>query len=88
MNPHHCEELKSHTKITKNRNVDGKVTLGKLNYRTAVCIVTVFNITYIFHHCEHCHILRLNTLYIASQKLRKKNNFQYKYTFYDQDHIC
>jgi len=83
MNPHHCEELKSRAIITKNRNIDGKVTLGKLNYRTAVCIVTVFNITYFSHHCEHCYILRLNI-----SKTGEENNFQYKYTFYDQDHIC
>jgi hypothetical protein len=40
MNPHHCEHLKSIPKIIKNWNVDGNVTMGKLNYRRAVYILT------------------------------------------------
>jgi hypothetical protein len=35
----------------------------------------VFNITYFFHTCVHCHILRLKN------KTDEKNHFQYKYTF-------
>jgi len=56
-------------KIIKNLNVDGDVTLGKLNYRTAVYIFTVFNISYFFH--QQCTLL-----YILSQKkLRKQTIF-------------
>ena len=41
----------------------------------------VFNITYFFTTCVHCYILCL-------KKTEETNNFQYKYIFYDQDHIC
>ena len=60
----------------KNWNVDGKVTLGKLNNRTALYIFTQYLISLTFpNHCEHCYILRLNTViycvwtlfYIASE---------------------
>jgi len=63
-------------KIIKNWNVDGKVTLGKLNYRTAVYIVTQYLISHTFPtNCEHCYIFRPNTviycvrtpLYIVSE---------------------
>jgi len=32
---------------------------GKMNNRTAVYIVTVFNITRSFNHCEHSYIVHL-----------------------------
>jgi len=60
----------------RNWNVDGYVTLGKLNYRTAEYIFTQCFISHTFPiSCEHCYILRLNTviycvwtpLYIASE---------------------
>jgi len=37
-------------------------------------------------NCKHCYILRLN-IYICVSKIEETNHFQYKYTFYDQDHI-
>jgi len=75
-------------KIIKNWNVDGKVTVGKLNYRTAVYIVTQYLISHTFPtHCEHCYILRLNTVIYCVSKNWGKNHLQSKYTFYDQDHI-
>ena len=50
-------------KIIKTWNVDGKVTLGKLNYRTAVYIVTKYLMSHTFPtHCEHCYILCVNTV--------------------------
>jgi hypothetical protein len=40
----------------------------------------VFNIPYFFHQLY-------TLLYITSQKTKETNHFQYKYKFYDQDHI-
>jgi len=60
MNPHQCQHLRSIPKIINNLNAGGNITLGKLNYRTAVYIFyRVFNITYFFHHlCTlfHCYV--------------------------------
>jgi len=63
-------------KIIKNWNVHGKVTLRKLNYSTAVYIVT-------YHLISHTFPTTVNTV----SKTEETNHFQYKYTFYDQDHI-
>jgi len=57
-------------KIIKNWNIDGNVTLGKLNYRTTVYVVTQYLISHTFPTlCEHLHITseqfyiwRLNTV--------------------------
>jgi len=64
-------------KIIKNWNVHGKVTLRKLNYSTAVYIVT-------YHLISHTFSTTVNTV----SKTKETNHFQYKYTFYDQDHMC
>jgi len=56
-------------KIIENWKVDGKVTMGKLIYRTAVYIVTVFNITHFSHPLW-------TLLHITSKKkLRKQTIF-------------
>ena len=49
-------------------------------------IYSVWTLLYIVS--EHCDIMCVNTLYIASQKTEKTNHFQNKYIFYAQDHIC
>jgi hypothetical protein len=68
-------------KIIKSWNIEGNVTLGKLNYRRAVYIFTQYLISHTFStNCLHCYILHL-------KKTEQTNRFQYKYTFYDQDHI-
>ena len=47
----------------KNSNVEGNITMGKLNYRTAVYIFTQYLISHTFStHCEHCYILCLKKL--------------------------
>jgi len=79
MNPHQCEHLKSIPKIIKNLNIDGNVTLGKLNYRRTVFFYIVFNITYFFHH--------LCTLFHFMSQTEEVNRFLYKHTFYEEDHI-
>jgi hypothetical protein len=46
--------------IIKNWNVDGNVTLRKLNYKRAVYIVTQYLISHTFStKCVHCYILHL-----------------------------
>ena len=80
-----------------------KIHIGKTELQNGrMYCDTVLNITHFSHPLwtllyiasENCYILLLNTvmycvrtlLYIASQKVRKYH-FQYKYIFYDQDHI-
>jgi len=55
-------------KIIKNWNSDGNVTMGKLNYRTAVCIVNEYSIHTLLKptvntviYCIWTHILGLNS---------------------------
>jgi hypothetical protein len=56
-------------KTIMNSKVNGKVTLGKLNYRRAVYIVTQYLISHTCStNCVHCYILRL-------KKLRKQTIF-------------
>jgi hypothetical protein len=65
MNPHHCEHFKSCIRNVKNNwRVDGNVTLGKLNYRTAGCFFTdtLFNITYFSANCVQCFIFCLSNM--------------------------
>ena len=67
-------------KIMENCNIDGNVTLGKLTYRRALYFFYIlFNITYFFY--------QLCTLLYVPKKTEETNHFQYKYIFYDQDHI-
>jgi hypothetical protein len=61
-------------KIIKNCNVDGNITLGKLNYRRTVYL---YNTTYLLH--QLCTLFY--TMFI---KTEETNYFQYKYTFYVQ----
>jgi len=63
-------------KLIKNWNVHGKVTLRKLNYSTAVYIVT-------YHLMSHTFSTTVNTV----SKTEETNHSQYKHTFYDQEHI-
>ena len=76
-NCHHCHTSNPIPNNIKNWNVDGKFTLRKLNYRRPVYIFTQYLISHTFPiHCEHCYILRLNSviycvwtlLYIASER--------------------
>jgi hypothetical protein len=66
INPHHCEHLKSHTKIIQNWNIDGNVTLRKLNYTRALYIFTQYLISHTFSSCVHCFILRLKKLRVQT----------------------
>ena len=63
-------------KIIKNWNVDGSHTGKTELYKSSIYYYTIFNITYFFHHCVHCYIVRL-------KKTDETNHFQYKYIFYD-----
>jgi len=67
-------------KIIKNWNIDGNVTLGKLNYIWAVYTLTQYLTSHTFP--TDCTLF-----YIVSQKTEETNHFQYKYTFYNQHHI-
>ena len=50
-------------KIIMNWNVHGKVTLGKMNYSTAVYIFTQYLISHTFPtNCVHCFVLCLKKL--------------------------
>jgi hypothetical protein len=50
-------------KIIMNWNVHGKVTLGKLNYSTAVYIFRQYLMSHTFPtNCVHCFVLRLKNL--------------------------
>ena len=70
-------------KIIKNWNVDGNGTLGELKYRRAVYFFTKYLISHSFYtNCLHCFMLCLK-----KKKTKETNHFQYKYTFYIQDHI-
>jgi len=69
--------------IIKNWNVDGDVTLGKLNYTRALSIFTSHLISHTFStNCVHGYILHLKN------KTEETNHFQYIHAIYDQDHIC
>jgi len=67
-------------KIIKNWN-DRNVTLENWIIEEQYIFYIVFNITYFFH--QLCTLL-----HIMSQKPEETNHFQYKYTFYNQHHIC
>jgi len=59
-----------------------KCHIGKTELQKgSIYFYIVFNITYFSH--QMCTVL-----YIMSKKNDETNHFQYKYTFYDQDHIC
>jgi hypothetical protein len=61
-------------KIIKNWNIDGNVTLGKLNYRRTLFLFTQYLISHTFStNCVHC--------YITSQKREETNHFQYTIHF-------
>ena len=63
-------------KIIKNSNVNGNVTLGKLNYIMAVHLFAYYLISHTFSiNCAHRFIICLT-------KIEETNHFQYKYIFY------
>jgi len=60
-----------------------EMSIGKTElYKSSMYYYTVFNITYFFYHCVHCYILCLK------KKTEETNHFQYKYKFYEEDHVC
>jgi len=61
-------------KIIKNGNVDGNVTLAKLNYKRTVYVFTWYLIS---------HTFSTNCVPFISclKKTEETNNLQYKYTF-------
>jgi hypothetical protein len=67
-------------KIINNWNVDGNVTSVNWIVAEQYIFHTVFIITYFIHR-------PWTPLYFTSQKTKETNLFQYKYIFYDQDHI-
>ena len=86
INPHHFEYLKSCTK----KCVDGNVTLGRLHYRRAVCVLQTQHLVLhtLFTTCVH------SVSYFASQTHWRKNIFEYSLVadiisalFYGQEHM-
>jgi hypothetical protein len=73
--------LNSVPNIIKELKCWRKCHIGKLNYRRAVCIFTQYLISHTFP--TNCTLF-----YVTSQKPEETNHFQYKYTFYDQHHVC
>jgi len=45
------------------------------------CILTQYLVSHTFSTFVY-------TVYITWKKNEETNHFQYKYTFYDQDHVC
>ena len=66
--------------------------LEKLNYRGTVCCLQTryFNVMYFPHNCIHTvfHIFLVKqTEETRSKKLPGYRHYQYKYTFYSQEHM-
>ena len=80
INPHQCEHLKSNTKNYSELKHWWKCHVVKTElYKSSIYFLHISHT--IFTNCERCYILCL-------KKSDETNRFQYKYTFYDQDHIC
>ena len=82
VNPHHCQHTSNPIpKIIQKWNIDGNVTLQKLNYTRAVYIFTEYLISHtVSTYCEHCYILHL-------KKLRKQIIFNINTHFWSGLHM-
>ena len=81
INPNHCKHLKSNTKNYSELKHWWKCHVAKTElYKSTIYFLHVYHI--LFPPTVNAAI------YYVSKKSDERNRFQYKYTFYNQDHIC